>query len=128
MVDLLSDLVGKVVVTDPKETIGLPLDVRAALGDDRLASVMAKLRAHSVANRVSVAQRDAGFGQAEVIDHILGTTTTPLMPTLPTRSHGFNRFDPNFVYRYKQTPDLADEEPEGPVKPQPHPRGAIIGS
>jgi hypothetical protein len=28
------------------------------------------------------------------------------MPTLRTSSHGFNRFDPDFVYRYKQTPDL----------------------
>jgi PD-(D/E)XK nuclease superfamily len=175
VVDLLSDLVSRVVVTDPKETIQLPLDVEGALGDDRLASVMAKLRAHSVANCVALALRDAGFGQAEVgsglthaqslvewfigverapearagwqlqedqfrlaliaphlkgtqpeqrqarfefakanedlfdfaaIDDILGTSAAPLMPILRASSHGFNRFDPDFVYRYKQAPDL----------------------
>lgn len=181
VVDLLSDLVSRVVVTEPKETIGLPLDMEAALGDDRLASVMTKLRAHSVAGRVTVALREAGLGQGEVasglthsqslvewfirigrapearagwqlqenqfrlalivphlkgtepgkrearfefakanedlfdfatVDGILGTTKVPLMPTPSITSHGFNRFDPDFVYRYKQTPDLTVEQLE----------------
>jgi hypothetical protein len=175
VVDLLSELVTEVVVTDPKETIRLPLDVEAALGDDRLASVMAKLRARSVAQHVSAALRDAGCRQTDVgsglthakslvewfirvnrapearagwqlqenqfrlalicphlkgsepekrharfefakanedlfdfnvIDDILGTRTAPFIPDLRTSSHGFRRFDPDFVYRYKQTPEL----------------------
>jgi hypothetical protein len=176
VVDLLSDLVQSVIVHDSNETVALPINTMKALGDDRLMSSMAKLRARSVAQHVSHALNAAGIketavessltnarplnswflatarapgaragwqlqgdqfrlalitphleGRSEVarqarfdfakgnedlfdfgyLDKILGTeglATKPL-PS-PSNSLGFNRYDPDFVYRYKLTPRI----------------------
>lgn len=41
------------------------------------------------------------------VDAILGTTDTATMPSVgPKNQLGFNRYDPDFTYRYKLTPDL----------------------
>jgi hypothetical protein len=164
-------LVASVVVTDANETVALPFDVRNALGDDRLTSTMSKLRARSVAQRVSQALQSAGIAHTEVeaaltnalplnswfgrisrapgaragwqlqgaqfrlavitphlegrlasareqryqfakanedlfdftyLDEILGTAGSPTLPSAgPKNPLGFNRYDPDFVYRYK---------------------------
>ena len=176
VVDLLCDLVASVVVNDPNETVSLPADVRKALGDDRLTSTMGKLRARSVAQRISQALDAAGFAETLIesgltnslpllswfhaigrapgaragwqlqgdqfrlatitphlggvsaaerqarydfakanedlfdfgyLDEILGTGGSATQPLpRPGNTKGFNRFDPDFVYRYKKTPDL----------------------
>lgn len=66
VVDLLSDLVQSVVVKDSNDTVSLPDNVKSALGDDRLMSSMAKLRARSVAQRVSQALNAAGITETAV--------------------------------------------------------------
>lgn len=176
VVDLLSELAANVVVTDSNETVALPEDVQNALGDDRLTAGLARLRARSVAHRVSQALDAAGIAEAAVesgftndlplnswfapidrapsaragwqlqnnqfrlaiitphlegrseaerqaryefananedlfdfgyLDEILGTAASPTRPS-PRRNSplGFNRFDPDFVYRYKEAPHL----------------------
>lgn len=172
LVDLLSDLADRVIVADPDETVDMPADVQAALGDGRLSSAMGKLRARSVAQQVEAALKDAGvadptieagltrakplvswYGRlasepraragwqlqekqfrlaiiAEhlrgrdpeqrdlrvafarkhenlfdfgVVDDILGTRGMPVVPGPDaTGQHGFRRFDPDFLYRYKR--------------------------
>jgi hypothetical protein len=176
VVDLLCDLVASVVVTDSNETVSLPSDVQKALGDDRLTSTMGKLRAKSVAQRISQALDEAGIADTFVesgltkslpllswfhsidrapgaqvcwqlqdgqfrlalitphlsgaseaerqarydfakanedlfdfvlLDDILGTAGSAAKPLpRPENPLGFNRFDPDFVYRYKKTPYL----------------------
>jgi hypothetical protein len=66
VVDLLSDLVATVVVTDSNETVSLPADVQLALGDDKLTAPLAKLRARSVAQRVRQALAMAGIANITV--------------------------------------------------------------
>jgi hypothetical protein len=174
VVDLLSDLVDHVVVMDSDEMVHLPTDVNDALGDDRLASTMAKLRARSVAHRIQQALDVAGINIGTVkssltnalpliewfcktsrapgartgwqlqgnqfrlalitphlsgrtpsdrqarfdfakwnedlfnfapLDQILGTEEVLAKPLpRPNNPLGFNRYDPDFVYRYKSTP------------------------
>jgi len=174
VVELLSDLVDHVVVMDSGEMVHLPTDVSDALGDDKLASTMAKFRARSVANRIKQAlytsgisigtvkssltnalpliewfceanrapgsrtgwqlqgsqfrlaliaphlsgrtpsDRQARFEFAKLnedlfdfspLDQILGTQGVEVKPLpKPNSPLGFNRYDPDFVYRYKPTP------------------------
>jgi hypothetical protein len=176
VVDLLSDLVQKIIVHDSGETVDLTNNAKNALGDDRLTSSMFKLRARSVAQRVSQALSTAGimnstvssaltnaqtliewfcesdrapnarfgwqlqgnqFRLALITPHLAGRTAadrqarfdfakanedlfdfsyldeilrtegsaTKPMPK-PSNPLGFNRYDPDFVYRYKLTPDI----------------------
>ena len=176
VVDLLCELVGNVVVTDTNETVSLQDNVRKALSDGRLISAMGKLRAMTVAQRVSQALTAAGIAETVVesglthslpwiewfraigraqgaragwqlqgdrfqlaiktphlggvleaerqarydfakanedlfdfglLDDILGTADSAAQPLpRPGNPLGFNRYDPDFVYRYKKTPDL----------------------
>jgi len=176
VVDLLSDLVDHVLVMESDEMVHLSADVSDALGDDKLASTMAKLRAQSVVNRIRQAldaaeitvgavkssltnalpliewfcetnrapgaragwqlqgtqfrlalitphlggrtqsDRQARFDFAKSneelfdfspLDQILGTEGVAIKP-LPKSDNtfGFNRYDPDFVYRYKSTPRI----------------------
>jgi len=176
VVDLLSDIVQRVIVRDANETVALPINTMKALGDDRLISSMAKLRARSVAQFVSQALHTAGIketviessltnarplnswflstarapgaragwqlqgdqfrlalitphleGRSDIarqarfdfakenedffdfgdLDKILGTEVSATKPLPgPSNPLGFNRYDPNFVYRYKLTPHI----------------------
>ena len=176
VVDLLSDLVDHVIVIDSGEMVHLPTNITDALGDDRLASTMAKLRARSVAHRIQQAldiaginigtvkssltnalpliewfsktsrapgarigwqlqgnqfrlalimphlsgrtssDRQARFEFAKLnedlfdfspLDQILGTQGVEVKPLpKPNSPLGFNRYDPDFVYRYKLTPRI----------------------
>lgn len=175
VVELLTDVVEEVVVSEPEEPVSMPPDVEEALGE-RLASTLSKLRALSVAQELTQALKEAAVELTEVesgyskgephlswfapidaapgaragwqlqggqfrlalvtphlhgktaakredrfafaraneglfdfgaIDEILGTSEAPLMPApVPGKPLGFNRFDPNFTYRYKRAPDL----------------------
>jgi hypothetical protein len=179
VVELLCEIVATVVVKHRNETVSLPDDVRSALAtdDDRMMSTMAKLRARSIAHRISDALRRAGIAEIGVesgltntlpvnqwfcpierapgaragwqlqgdqfrlvlitphlqgvaaaqrqarfdfaktnedlfdfahLDEILGTVGLATLPSpRGANSTGFNRYDPDFVYRYKRTPHLA---------------------
>jgi hypothetical protein len=175
VVELLTEVAEEVVVREPEEPVSMPPNLQEALGE-RLASTLSKLRALSVAQRLTQALKDAAVELTEVesgytkgephlswlapidaapgaragwqlqgsqfrlalvtphlhgtatekrearfafaraneglfdfgaIDSILGTSEAPVMPApVPALPLGFNRFDPDFTYRYKRTPDL----------------------
>lgn len=176
VIDLLSDLVQGVVVNNSSDMVGLSPHLKIVLGDDRLISSMSKLRAQSVAKRVSQALETAGIVETEVesaltnalplnswfttlagisniqagwqlqgdqfrlaiitphlagrseasrqdrfafakaneylfdfsyLDKVLGTEELKVKP-LPGAANplGFNRYDPDFIYRYKLTPNI----------------------
>lgn len=176
VVDLLSDLVDRVIVTDSGDMVHLPTTISDALCDNRLASTMAKLRARSVAHHIQQALDVAGINNGTVkssltnalpliewfsktsrapgarigwqlqgnqfrlalitphlsgrtssdrqarfefaklnedlfdfspLDQILGTQGVEVKPLAkPGSPMAFNRYDPDFVYRYKPTPRI----------------------
>jgi hypothetical protein len=75
VVDLLSDLVDRVIVTGSGDMVHLPTNISDALCDDRLASTMAKLRARSVAHRIQQA--------LDVVGINIGTVKSSLTNALP---------------------------------------------
>jgi len=66
VIDLLHELAAAGAVMDSNETVRLPDDVKIALGDSRLISSIAKLRASSVAQCVRKALCEAGVSQTTV--------------------------------------------------------------
>jgi len=66
VVDLLTKLVARAVVSDPSETVALPEHVRIVLAGNRLMSPMAKLRARSVAQYLSKSLCAAGVKEMKV--------------------------------------------------------------
>jgi PD-(D/E)XK nuclease superfamily protein len=61
VVELLDELARKATLAEAGDPVGLPTPIRTALGEERLAGAIGKLRAKSVARRVEIALAEAGI-------------------------------------------------------------------
>ena len=76
----------------------------------RLALITPHLEGRSETTRQArfdFAKANEDLFDFEYLDKILGTEGSPTKPLPSTNNHlGFNRYDPDFVYRYKLTPHI----------------------